>query len=114
MRVLIVDDSHFITKTIRRILNNEHPDWEADIVHNAADALVKIETNVYDYFTIDYNMPGENGTVVVNAAQEKYPESKVALLTANQQKAMVKRAEDLGVTFIPKPDFTEALIAFFK
>jgi DNA-binding response OmpR family regulator len=113
MKVLIVDDSHFITKTIERILLSEHPNWQTDVVHSTEEALKQIENKAYDYVTVDYNMPGENGSVVVSEVQAKYPTAKVALLTANKQKAMVNRAAEMGVTFIPKPDFTEALKAFF-
>jgi|GEM_PF-4882391 len=114
MHVLIVDDSHFMTKTIARILFLEHPDWTCQVAHDAEQALKFMETHRYDYVTVDYNMPGDNGSVVILAAKGKYSESKVALLTANKQKSMLERAKDLGVVFIPKPDFKDALIEFFK
>lgn len=112
MKILIVDDSSFICKTVARIVAKEHPDWEYKMAHCADDAIALLEAEPFDYFTVDFNMPEKDGTHVIKAAKLKYPDAKIALLTANKQQAIVEKAAALGITFIPKPDFTAELTAF--
>ena len=64
------------------------------------------------YATIDYNMPGLNGMDVAAIVKERHPETHIALLTANVQAALRKRAADLGIGFIDKP-INEAKITAF-
>ena len=112
MKILIVDDSSFICKTVARIVAKEHPDWDYTIAHCADDAIALLEAEPFDIFTVDYNMPEKDGTHVIIAAKKRYPNAKIALLTANKQSAIQERAAELGIIFIPKPDFTQPLIEF--
>lgn len=98
--------------TVARIVEKEHPDWEYKIANCADDAIALLENEPFDYFTVDFNMPEKDGTHVIKAAKLKYPDAKIALLTANKQQAIVDKAAALGIHFIPKPDFTADLIKF--
>ena len=78
-----------------------------------AEALKVLEgVDVLHYATIDYNMPGMNGIDLAALVKERYPTARIALLTANVQAALRKRAADLGVGFIDKP-VNETKVAAF-
>ncbi|MEI7610670.1 MAG: response regulator, partial [Rhodospirillaceae bacterium] len=78
-----------------------------------AGALKLLETvETLDYATIDYNMPGMNGIDLAALVKERYPTARIALLTANVQAALRKRAAELGVGFIDKP-VNETKVAAF-
>lgn len=114
MKMLVVDDSTFIRKSICKLIAQAQPDWEVDSAGDGSDALKLIEQKQYDIATIDYNMPGIDGGTLILRIQEKSPATKLALLTANKQSATQKKAQELDVTFIAKPNFTNALLAFIK
>ena len=62
-----------------------------------------------DVFLVDVSMPGIGGLEFARIVREKYPDRKVALITANIQDTMHQKAEDLGVGFIEKPP-TQAML----
>lgn len=112
MKMLVVDDSTFIRKSICRIVSQKEPEWEIDMAANGKEALSMVEQKHYDVATIDYNMPDMDGGFVISAIKKKSPDTKIALLTANRQNTTQEKAEQLGVNFIVKPDFTDALLDF--
>lgn len=114
MKMLVVDDSTFIRKSICKIVSTAKPDWEVDAAGDGTEALSMIESQHYDLVTVDYNMPGIDGGTVILNIKEKSPKTKVALLTANRQQTTQSKADDMGVTFIAKPNFKDALLEFIK
>lgn len=114
MKMLVVDDSTFIRKSICKIISTAQPDWEVDAAGDGSEALSMIEEKHYDLATVDYNMPGIDGGTVILTIKEKSPKTKVALLTANRQQTTQEKADDMGVTFIAKPNFKDALLDFIK
>ncbi len=114
MKILIVDDSTFIQKQIRKIVLAKYPDSEIVLAGNTNAARETFADNEFDFITIDYNMPGENGGVLLGDAIMRYPHAKIALLTANKQAAIREKVEKTGASFIPKPDFRDDLIQFLE
>ena len=110
---LIVDDARLARKMVRSFVAKARPDltiFEAAEGEEALQVLAGIKT--LHYATIDYNMPGMNGMDVAAIVKERCPGARIALLTANVQAPLRKRASDLGIGFIDKP-INEAKIAAF-
>jgi two-component system chemotaxis response regulator CheB len=61
IRVLIVDDSPFICKALKRIFESEPEIEVAGIARNGKEALAKLSSLAPDVITLDIMMPGMNG-----------------------------------------------------
>ncbi|MEI8394757.1 MAG: response regulator [Rhodospirillaceae bacterium] len=110
---LIVDDARLARKMVRAFVNKACPDVTVFEAADGADALRILDTiPVLTYTSIDYNMPGMNGLDVAAIIKERRPDARIALVTANVQAALRKRAADLGIGFIDKP-ISESKIAAF-
>ena len=110
---LIVDDARLARKMVRSFVAKAWPD--VTILEAAeGDEALKVLSGIKDlrYATIDYNMPGMNGMELAAIVKERCPAARIALLTANVQAALRKRAADLGIGFIDKP-INESKIAAF-
>lgn len=95
---------------ISAIIKQQQPDWSVLEASNSDEALAIISEQVIDYFSVDLNMPGQDGLELITSLKKSLPESKFALLTANIQEHTHKSAEDLGAACINKP-ITEASIS---
>ncbi len=112
MKVMVVDDSEFMRRVLSEII--EHMGMEVVEAKDGASALDMYEKEKPDIVTLDIVMPGMNGLETLKKLREKYPKSRVIMVSALSEKSMVKEAIDAGaVDFIVKPfkkeDVKEAL-----
>jgi len=110
--VLIVDDSKFARLSLSSIVARHFPDWIIGEAANGAAALCALGEAAVDFVLLDFNMPGEDGLTVAQKMRELRPDSRIALVTANVQDAIVQQAHALGIGFIPKPVEAEMLRQF--
>lgn len=110
--MLIVDDARLTRMMVRTIVHTAHPDWTILEAQNGAEALEKTMGTAIDMMTIDLNMPGIDGLTLATQLQSQHPQARIALLTANIQENVRRRAEASGVGFIAKPVTEEKILAF--
>ena len=77
---------------------------------DAEAALAVLEAHTPDLAVLDMNMPGMSGLELAERIRATQPDMKLALLTANVQEAIQRRAAALGVRFFRKP-ISETVIA---
>jgi len=112
INLLLVDDSRIARLSLSRQLKSLGLDLnllEADCA-DAAETLLQSESA--DIALIDFNMPGRDGLELAEALKVRFPGLRMALVTANIQDALVQRARELGMAFLPKPTNAEQLAAF--
>lgn len=104
-RVLVVDDSMFVTKQISQILTSEG----FEVVATASDGLVGLEKykelypNV-DFVTMDITMPKMDGVTSLEKIIEFDKEAKVIMISALGKQDLVKKALLIGAkNYIVKP-----------
>lgn len=114
MRVLVIDDSALTRKMIIRIIEQEIDNATFDEAEDGDAALKKLNSDDYDIFTIDYNMPGANGEIVAIAAKTNCPNARICMLTSQDEPEVQHRVERIGVRFLRKPNFQDELITFVK
>ena len=113
-RVLLVDDSRVSRLMLKAIIQNQYSDWEITEAENAEIALAVCQKEAFDFITLDMNMPGRDGLTVSPELQEECPEAKIALLTANFQERVKSKAEEQGLTFLPKPITEEKILEYLS
>lgn len=110
--VLIVDDSKLARMSMAKVLDTLHPDWKRIEAANAADALKQTRELSPEVVLVDFNMPGKDGVTLAAELRALDPRISVAVISANRQTEVIRRAAAAGATFLPKPVTENALADF--
>ena len=108
-KILIVDDSKLARMAVIKALNALRPDWRRLEAANADEAAALAADNAIDVALLDFNMPGRDGLVLAAELRARSPDLPVAVISANHQDEVVRRAREVGATFLPKPLTEQAL-----
>lgn len=71
---------------------------EIVIAHTTEEAKQLIDTHVFTYAFIDYEMPSENGPAVIAYLREKQPHVFIALETSADSEEYERNARNAGAT----------------
>ena len=112
LTVLIVDDSKLARMSVARVLGTLYPDWKRIEAANAVDALEQTKLLSPEVALVDFNMPGKDGVTLAAELRALHPGMSVAVISANRQVEVIKRAQAAGAAFLPKP-LTESALAEF-
>lgn len=108
-RVLIVDDSAFMRRTIRKILENE----EIEVIGEAADgrtALEKYKELKPDVVTMDMTLPDMNGIEVIKKIMNVDNRARIIMCSAIGQQGIIIEALQAGAKeYLTKP-FRENMV----
>ena len=101
-RILIVDDSGFARRLLRRIL--EGGGFKVEEAADGNQALEKYAASKPDVVFLDVIMEGMEGLEVLNNLRKMDGEAKVVMATADTQKATRDEALKAGASaFVKKP-----------
>ena len=108
VNILVVDDQANVrTAVVQLLLSCNRTDLNIDQVSNGADALRKLQSRPYDLMITDTDMPGMNGSALMQAvrADDKLKALPVImLLVVGAGKKDVQDAVALGISgFVIKP-----------
>ena len=115
-KVMIVDDSAFMVKTIKKMLE----DFGCEVVDSAAngeEAIAKFQaiSADLDIVTLDISMPKKDGLATLPELVAINPTVKVLMVSAMGDKEKVKQAIVSGAKhFIVKPFKAEKVFDIFK
>ncbi len=101
--ILLVDDSRASRMLCAAVMRSLHPELHLLEAGDGAAALALLDDARPDLAVLDMNMPGISGIELAERLRLSHPEMKLALLTANAQEAVQRRAAALGVHFFRKP-----------
>ena len=102
-RILLVDDSKLARMALRAALGDFAADMDVKEAPDAETALGLLEHEPFDAVLMDYNMPGMDGLSAATLIRARFPKTRVALVTANAQDAIIAEARLIGVPLITKP-----------
>ncbi len=111
IKVLVVDDSAFMRKAIREILESD-PDIEVvDVARNGLEALEKVRELSPDVVTLDINMPVMDGKEALERIMEENPLPVVVVSSLTKEDAPITmELLDMGAfDYVPKPSGTISL-----
>ncbi|GIL41718.1 ATP-binding protein [Roseiterribacter gracilis] len=111
-RVLVAEDNPVNRRVIEKILRRGG--FDPVVVEDGDEALDRLESESFDLFIVDVNMPGTNGIDVVKLysiqqlGQERIP---IVALTADTTLETQRRCIEAGVDFfLPKPIEADRLL----
>ena len=81
IRVLICDDQEIVCEGLQHILNSDDDIKVVGVAHNGVEALEQLLTIPVDLVLMDLKMPVMNGVIATRAIAEKYPSTKILILT---------------------------------
>ncbi|SMG23443.1 two-component system, chemotaxis family, response regulator CheY [Dethiosulfovibrio salsuginis] len=104
IRVLIIDDSPFIHKTIKKALADNEGIEVVGTAENGRIGLDMVESLKPDIVTLDVTMPVMDGLETAEEMAKTHPSVKVIMLSAMGDNDLVTKATSLGVKhFLTKP-----------
>jgi len=110
---LVADDNPDMLNVITSILNNEG--YDAHGVEGGLKALESLEQTDYQVAIIDQGMPNLNGIEVLKRIIEKYPQTKVIIISAFPTIEYAVEAIKYGASdFIEKPFLPDRLFSTIR
>lgn len=109
-RILLVDDSRASRMLCSSVIRSLRPGVQILEAGDGNEALALLASEAPQLAVIDMNMPGMTGLELAEKLGASRPEIRLALLTANVQESIQRRAAGLGVHFFRKP-ITEPVVA---
>jgi len=111
IRVLVVDDSAFMRKALREILESDPSIVVVGTARDGEDALEKLKNLAVDVVTLDINMPRMDGLTALKhiMLENPVPVLMVSSLTQEGAEITIKALELGAVDFVPKPSGTISL-----
>ena len=104
LRVLVVDDSAYMRKTIKQILSRSPFIEVVGIAGDGEEALEKVKELHPDVVTLDLMMPGVDGLGFLTKQMASHPLPVIVVSTASDQHDLVLKALEAGaVDFVHKP-----------
>lgn len=111
--VLVVDDEQEFLETVSERLTNRG--FRVDTASNGAEALEKIQGNIYDAIVLDLMMPQLSGMDTLKQALQKKSDLQIILLTGHADvKTGVEAMREGALDFMEKPADLDALAAKIK
>lgn len=103
MKVLIVDDSNFVTKAMQTIME----DLQFQVVgiaHDGLEALECFAKQLPDLTMLDVTMPNMDGLECLCKIKQSFPDARVVMLSAIQDEHTKEKCIEAGAAgFLQKP-----------
>ncbi len=110
MKILVVEDEKRMAQALCQLLRLER--YEVDHCDNGLDALLAIESGIYDAVVLDVMLPQKNGFDIAREVRKKGIKTPIIMLTAKSELDDKVRGLDCGADdYLTKPFMTKELIA---
>jgi two-component system response regulator DevR len=111
IRILLVDDHDIVRLGLMTLLNDRSDMEVIGEASTAAEAVKAVEKLSPDVVLMDIRLPGEGGIEATRQVTERFPQSKVVMLTSFADDELVMRAINAGaVGYVLKQVGNEELI----
>ena len=108
MNVLLIEDDIQLNTTVARFLESKK--FDVTKVFDGDDAIETIDSNNFDLYIIDINIPHINGLDILNYIRQKDLTSPIIVITASTELQNFKNAFENGCNeFVKKPFYLEEL-----
>ena len=109
-QILIVEDDELLNKML--VYNLQSESYGIVSVETVKEAMEVLKSQPFDLVLLDINLPDGNGYEIAKTIRDKYSDTIVIFLTANDRESDEIRGYKLGaVDYITKPFSVEELLA---
>jgi DNA-binding NarL/FixJ family response regulator len=98
IRLVIVDDHQVVRMGLKALLGAEADFQVVAEAGNAREALLEVERNRPDVAILDVRLPGPSGLEVCRQIRERYPLTRVVMLTSYASEAFIFEALRAGAS----------------
>ena len=96
IKILVVDDQNFTRQALQAILETE-PDFEVVAkATSGAEAIKYLEQTKIDITIVDLEMPEMNGLTLTKILGQRFPETKVIILSSHDDEDNINSAVEAG------------------
>ena len=110
-KVLIVDDSTYIRKSIADMISQR---GDLEIVDSVASGEMAIDRAIElepDLITLDNILPDMHGLDILRAVKDHIPATKVLMISAVGQESVINEAHEIGAShYLVKPFSEDAFL----
>jgi DNA-binding NarL/FixJ family response regulator len=96
IRILIVDDQNFTRQALQAILEAESDFEVIGQATSGAEAIAQIEEKETDIIIVDLEMPEMNGLTVTKIINQRFPDTRVIILSSYDDEANINAAVEAG------------------
>lgn len=115
MKVLIIDDSHYLLTGLMGILKEIKEIEIMGLASNSEEAMKILSKEEPDVITLDIRMPKENGIITLGKIKDLGIDAKIIMLTNYPYKHYEKACKKLGADyFLDKTKDIEKLVNILK
>ena len=109
-KVMIADDSDFLRKTVRSLLEENGMEVVAE-AGDGSELMNLLKTRKTDIIILDVTMPVMDGMEALTHIKTEYPSVKVIMCSADNSQKTVDQALELGACgYVVKPFMPEAIL----
>ncbi len=112
LNVLLVDDDPMVLRSLGRLLRRCVPEIDVMTASGGREALEHVRRSTYDVVITDINMPGMDGTELLERVRGSHPEIIRIHLSGEQSVGAAYRSVPLAHQFLAKPVEAEHLMGF--
>ena len=95
-QILVVDDQNFTRQALQAILEKESDLEVAGKATSGAEAIEYLERAKIDIAIVDLEMPEMNGLTLAKILNQRFPETKVIILSSNDDEENINAAVESG------------------
>lgn len=104
MRVMILEDDHWIADLLKQIVLSLRPGAEVICLGSVAEALADWQQRVSDLVISDWNLPDGEGTRLLKRVRQQNRQLPLVMVSARSDRSSVVEVRALGINaFISKP-----------
>ena len=112
-KILVIDDEAIVRISCERTLAPEG--YQVSVASGGREGLMFLEKEPFSLVLLDLKMPDIDGIEVLNIMKEKWPDTKVVIITGYSTVDTAVQALRLGAfNFIEKPFTPDTLISAVK
>src|SRR5229473_1412434 len=103
-KILVVDDSEEVREVLRELLSRHG--YTVVTAPDGESGLVELETRAFDMAMVDLGLPGISGLEVAQRLKQRWPATRIALMTGYGDRMGPDDAQTRGVDFVLAKPFS--------